>query len=85
MLGFHGDTVFWRFDHAETGRKAAREYAANVFNWCAARRDYPYADHPQPAIPWPLHWCAAAETFQNVLREFNRSNVGHEIVANFGC
>lgn len=59
---------------ADQGREAARIYAADIFNWCSARRDYPYADHPQPAIPWPLHWCAAVEIKQNCEREFNRSN-----------
>lgn len=59
---------------SEQGRKAARQYAADIFNWCAARRDYPYADHPSPSVPWPLHWCAAVEIQQNCVREFNRSN-----------
>lgn len=63
----------------DSGREAARMYAADIFNVCAAKRDYPYADHPWPQIPWPLHWAAAAEIMQNVLREFNRSNPGHEV------
>lgn len=59
---------------ADQGREAARTYAADIFNWCAAKRDYAYADHPMPAIPWPLHWCAAVEIQYNCVREFNRSN-----------
>jgi len=56
----------------EEGRDAARQYAADIFNWCAAKRDYAYADHPEPTIPWPLHWCAAMEIKRNCVREFNR-------------
>lgn len=67
---------------AEQGRAAARQYAADIFGVCAAKRDYAYADHPWPEIPWPLHWCAAVEIKHNVIREFNRSNPGHEINPN---
>lgn len=62
---------------AELGLAAARQYASDIFNICSAKRDYAYADHPWPAIPWPLHWCAAVEIKHNVIREFNRSNPNH--------
>lgn len=67
---------------AAMGREAARQYAADIFNICAARRDYSYADHPWPHVPFPLHWCAAVEIRYNVVREFNRSNPGNEIDPN---
>lgn len=67
-----GCTIFRSYNMAEMGRVAARTYAADIFNWCAAKRDYAYADHPEPSIPWPLHWCAAVEIKQNCIREFNR-------------
>lgn len=63
---FHGD--------GDIGRDAARQYATDIFLWCAATRDYPYTKHPLPHVPWPLHWCAAMEIRTNVIREFNRSN-----------
>lgn len=53
---------------------AMRCYAADLFNWCAARRDYPYAQHAEPdAAPWlsdGLRW----EIRERVLREWARSN-----------
>lgn len=74
FVSFTGAKIFRYYNQAEIGREAARTYAADILNWCAAKRDYPYADHPMPAIPWPLHWCAAVEIQQNCEREFNRSN-----------
>lgn len=74
--------IFVSFSQADQGREAARQYAADIFGWCAVKRDYSYADHPMPTIPWPLHWCAAMEIQQNCIREFNRSNPGHEINPN---
>jgi hypothetical protein len=80
-----GCTSFRSYNQAEQGRAAARQYAADIFNVCAAKRDYGYADHPWPAIPGPLHPCAAVDILQNVVREFNRSNPGHEIRPTIGC
>lgn len=59
-------------DH-ERQCELAREYAANLFNWCAACRDYPYAQHAEPSAPF-LNLCAWVEIRDRVLREWKRSN-----------
>lgn len=53
---------------------AAREYAANLFNWLAACRDYSYAQHAEPSAPPYLHICAWMEIRERVIREWTRSN-----------
>lgn len=63
---------------SEHGRTAARRYAADLFGWCSACRDYPYSQHPEPAPHDDVKYLAY-QIRARVLREFNRSNPGHEI------
>lgn len=54
---------------------SAREYAANLFNWCAAQRDYSYSQHAEPKPHACLLHSAAKEIRARVLREWQRSNL----------
>lgn len=58
---------------------AARRYAADLFGWAAACRDYSYAQHPEPK-PDEILLFVFDEIRARVLREFNRSNPGREII-----
>jgi hypothetical protein len=74
-------TFHWHDATREQQHEAARRYAGDLFNWCAVQRDYPYSHHPEPKPDMCLFW-AFNEIKERVLREFNRSNPGHEVCAN---
>lgn len=71
----------WDGEYMPSALAAMRLYAADLFNWCAACRDYPYTQHPEPQPDFRLREYGR-DIRVRVLREFNRSNPGHEIVAN---
>lgn len=59
------------YQHTEGTLQAMRDYASKLLNWCAAKRDYPYAQHSEPE-PDPCLRRHKDEIRVRVLREFNR-------------
>jgi len=72
-------TLHAPYEYVPSALAAMRLYAADLFNWCASCRDYPYSQHPEPGCDWRLVDLFKSEIRARVLREFNRSNPGHEI------